>query len=285
MEQPVMNIDQFHSFAGGLDHPECVAWGQDGNVYAGGEGGQIYRITPDRKPQVIANTGGFILGVTLDGDNNIYASDVAQHIVFKITAQGQMSKYSTGSPDRALVSPNFALFDRFGYLYYTDSGIAGQYNSCLFRARPGGQTEMVSDEVIQQANGLALSPDGKYLYIALTEENRVVRVSLPKEPDGPVGKVEPVVSLERAVVDGLAMDSQGNLYIPCYSPDRIYRYTSGGRLEIFLDDWKRSTLASPTNLAWGGNDWRTLFAANFARWDIAWGQVETPGCAPYYPKF
>ena len=32
------------SFGEGLDHPECVTWGSDGYAYAGGEGGQLYRI-------------------------------------------------------------------------------------------------------------------------------------------------------------------------------------------------------------------------------------------------
>ena len=28
-----------------FDHPEAVAWGPDGNAYAGGEAGQLYRTT------------------------------------------------------------------------------------------------------------------------------------------------------------------------------------------------------------------------------------------------
>lgn len=34
-------------FADGLDHPECVALYPDGSVWAGGEGGQIYKISND----------------------------------------------------------------------------------------------------------------------------------------------------------------------------------------------------------------------------------------------
>ncbi len=54
-------------YVDGLDHPEGVAWGLDGYIYAGGEAGQLYRIDPrDPKPDIIALTGGFILGLALD---------------------------------------------------------------------------------------------------------------------------------------------------------------------------------------------------------------------------
>ena len=49
----------------GLDHPECVAFDRDGTMYAGGEAGQIYRIDASTSEfQCIAQTGGFILGIT-----------------------------------------------------------------------------------------------------------------------------------------------------------------------------------------------------------------------------
>lgn len=283
--QTLMNIENFQSFAGGLDHPECVAWGLDGFVYAGGEAGQIYRSSLDGKVELLAQTGGFILGVCMDGDNNVYAADVAKNNVAKISPNRDISIYSEGSPDRKMVSPNYMLFDRHSNLYLTASGIAGQNNACLFRIRPGGYTEMVSDEVSQNANGLALSPDGKYLYVVLTDLCNVVKVALDPEGREKVGHPEPVIQLDHAVPDGLAVDSQGNLYISCYSPDVIYRLTPGGELSVLVQDWKRNTLASPTNIAFGGPDWKTLFAANFARWDLVKAQVDIPGQPAFYPKF
>jgi hypothetical protein len=44
-----MNLDAFEDFAEGLNHPEGVAWNPfDGHVWAGGEGGEFYRVSLDR---------------------------------------------------------------------------------------------------------------------------------------------------------------------------------------------------------------------------------------------
>ena len=102
MSEPLFNLEQFTTLVDGLDHPEGVAWGADGNWYAGGEAGQIYRIATDGAFTQVASTGGFVLGLALDGNHNIYACDLFQNKVFKASATGEVSVYSDGSADRKL---------------------------------------------------------------------------------------------------------------------------------------------------------------------------------------
>ena len=40
-------MSEVRTLATGLDHPEGVALGPDGLIYAGGEAGQVYRVYPD----------------------------------------------------------------------------------------------------------------------------------------------------------------------------------------------------------------------------------------------
>jgi sugar lactone lactonase YvrE len=76
------SVMEVRQFAIGLDHPEGVAVGRDGTVYAGGEAGQVYQISPDGKHvETIANTGGFCLGITLDQEENIYVCDCGKRAV------------------------------------------------------------------------------------------------------------------------------------------------------------------------------------------------------------
>ena len=46
---PLINLKHAETFVEGLDHPEGVALGPDGNIYAGGEAGQVYRINYEER--------------------------------------------------------------------------------------------------------------------------------------------------------------------------------------------------------------------------------------------
>jgi gluconolactonase len=283
MQEALMRTDEFVPFADGLDHPECVAWGPDGYVYAGGEAGQIYRITLDTGAyEEIACTGGFTLGVTLDGRGNIYTCNSGLHKVVCTSPDGrQVTVYSEGTPARKMRTPNYAVFDHAGNLWVSDSGEFLQFNGCLFCIHPGGQTEMVNDQVTAFPNGMALGPDGNYLYIILSNGPGVVRVRIT--PDGRASAAEPVVDLPGTVPDGLAFDENGNLYISCYAPNYIYRLSPAGKLDLIVSDWMNTTLPAPTNLAFCGPDRRTLVTAGLSRWHICKARVDTAGLPLVYP--
>ena len=283
MTESLMSIENFAPFADGLDHPECVAWGPDGYVYAGGEAGQIYRVNlDDGSFEEIGTTGGFVLGICLDADSNVYACDLAKQAVFRITPSGAVSVYSDGSRERKMVTPNYPVFDRQGKLYVSDSGEWKQSNGRIFCVRPGGETEVVNDDELNFANGMALSPDETELYAVLSLVPGVGKVKLYE--DGRVGPMELVVQLPRTVPDGVAFDEQGNLYVACYTPDRIYRYSTDGELTLLADDWESVTFSSPTNIAFGGADLSTLIVASLARWHLTKGEMPIPGSPLHYPK-
>lgn len=283
MADTLYDIDHFTPFVDGLDHPEGVTWGPDGYVYAGGEAGQIYRVDLQAATyEEIGSTGGFLLGLCLDAHANIYACDLDNQAVMRVTQSGEVSTYSKGTPERPMVSPNYPVFDQAGSLYVSDSGEWKEDNGCLFRIRPGGETDVVSEELLQFPNGMALSPDGSELYVILSLLPGVVKVAL--QDDGAVGSPELVVELPQTVPDGLAFDQDGNLIIACYTPNRIYRLTPGGLLQTMAEDWQAVIFAAPTNVTFAGPDRSSLIVGSLARWHLTCGQMSTPGAPLNYPS-
>jgi gluconolactonase len=277
----IMHVTDFTMFIEGLDHPECVSWGRDGYLYAGGEGGQIYRMTSEGKELAeIANTGGVVLGICLDGAGNVYACDPANAAVMRITPDGEVSEYSYGVPERRMVTPNYAVFDSAGNLYVSDSGTWRGNDGCCWVIRPSGTTDLIDTSLSEFPNGLALDPAGEYLYLAMSTASSVAR--LPVSNGGVAGPAETVVTLDHAIPDGLAFDRDGTLYIGCYTPDVIYRFADG-EVETLAFDWERFTLASPTNLTFGGRDLQTLYVASFSRWHLSKAQLTVPGSPYHYP--
>ena len=267
--------------ADGLDHPEGVTWGPDSRLYAGGEAGQIYRIRIGGEITEFATTGGSVLGVCLDGRCNVYACDFKQRAVMRIDPEGVVSLYSNGSSERKMVLPNYAVFDGVGNLFVSDSGGWHENNGCVFRITPSGQTHVLTTQATAFPNGMALSPDGGSLYVVLSNLPGVVR--LPLEKDGSVGVPQPVVELPRTVPDGLAFDNQGGLYISCYAPDRIYRLSIDGRLEVLVEDEERTMISSPTNLAFFGPDLSMLAASNYGCWHLIQTKMKVSGHPLFYP--
>lgn len=267
----------------GLDHPEGVAWGPDGYLYAGGEAGQVYRIDTDSGDvTVIGSTGGFCLGLALDGRGTIYVCDLNRRAVLAVDASGSVRVVSQGTPERAMVSPNFPAFGPDSSLYVSDSGTWPDGGGCVFRIAPDGTTSVWSDAVTGFANGLAVSPDCSYLYVVESVRPGVVR--LPIRPDGSAGDPELVLTLPESVPDGLAFAEDGTLVVSCYRPDRVYTLSPGGDLEILADDPLGTLVAAPTNIAFGRTDRRSLFLASLGRWHIAEVRTSLMGAPLRYPE-
>ena len=88
------------------------------------------------------------------------------------------------------------------------------------------------------------------------------------------------------VPDGVAFDTEGNLYISRYRPDRIYRLSSGGELEVPAEDPEGTIMAAPTNIAFCGAERDVLVSFNLGRWHITRYHVNTNvlGAPLNYPK-
>ena len=268
-------------FGEGLDQPECVAWGCDGYAYAGGEGGQLYRIdTNVGSFEEFTNVGTFVGGICQDGNFNIYVCSGG--VVKKVDQSGNVSVYSDGTESTKMLTPNYPAFDSNGNLYVSDSGEWGEDNGRMFKINSDGEAQIWSEDIRSFPNGIALSETGDFLYVVVSLNSpRIERI--PILEDGSAGPAELVVELPLSVPDGIAFDTEGNLYISCYRPDRIYRLSVNGELEILVEDYEGTLMAAPTNIAFCGPRRDDLLSANLGRWHISRYELDAVGIPLNYP--
>jgi gluconolactonase len=275
-------LERFTELAGGLDHPEGVAFGPDELVYAGGEAGQLYAISLDGQVEQRATTGGFLYGVTLDGDGNVYACDFVNANVARISPDGAVTAYSSGTDERPMRAPNFAAFDDEGNLYVTDSGDWGADDGVMFRVSPSGETATWTHAHPSFPNGCCLSADGDSLLLVESRARRVVRIRI--EDDGSAGRSELVVDLAGAQPDGIALASDGTLFVGCYRPDRIFRVVPDGGIEVWADDPDGVVLNQPANIAFVGPKLDRLVASSLGGWSLMVADPGVTGVPLRYPK-
>ena len=280
---PEIPIDRFEVFAGGLDHPECCAFDRDGNLWAGGEAGQIYRIDPTGKTETIANVGGFCSGLAFSPDDRKLFVCVAGVGIVCVSSSGEHRVFATHVSSHKIVAANYPLFDCHGRLYVTDSGNWMKRNGFVLRFDPddrddGAPRSEVLAGPLGYANGLALTADERHLFLVESDSDSVLQFEV--SPDERLREPEVYADHVGRFPDGLALDVDGDLYVCCYASDEIWRIGSDGKRTLVAHDRWGIALGRPTNLAFGGKTFDDIYVANLGRYTITRAKLGICGQPP-----
>ena len=270
-------------FNEGLDHPEGVTWGPDGQLYAGGEAGQIYRVDPDSGTITqIAQHEGFLGGVVCDAEANVYVCAAFGGSVVRAGADGTVVEVTRGTADRPMETPNYPCFHPSGDLYVSDSGEWDHDTGRIYRVRPDGSTDLVSEAPRFFANGMCFDAAAEWLYVVESQMPGVSRLRVL--PDGTLGERQVVATLPGDVPDGVQFDSEGTLYITLYTPSRIYQLEPSGRIQVLVDDphHTKPVLAHQHSLR-RPQTAPTSSPSNLGRWHINRLRMPVPGIPLAYP--
>lgn len=277
-----VGLDRIETFADGLDHPEGIAVTQQGQIFVGGEAGQIYRIESDDSFTIVADTGGFILGLSADADARLYAIDTVHKCVWRVEPDsGTTTVFARGPDDQAFRTPNWGAFDALGNYYLTDSGTWGGGDGLIWRIPPGRPAEVWHDGAVDFPNGCAVSPDGTTLFYVESLPGRICRIDI--DPDGSAGMRTVLCELGDTVPDGVAITDDGALIIACYRPDVIHRWHPDDGLSVIAFDPRGTVIAAPTNVAFAGPDRSLLVVPNLGRWHLSRGRFGIRGVSLHYP--
>jgi sugar lactone lactonase YvrE len=274
VKQPLLPLSAASVFRGGilseyrLNHPEGLLIDpKDGAIWCGGEAGELYRIEPDGSAATqVGSSGGFALGLCMDGQRRIYMCDLHHACVVVFDDQGkELHRLHGNDGEDRLQIPNYpALSPDERHLYVSNTCRSGGPGIWRFDLEDGSG-ELWMRETCYSANGLALAPDGSALYLVESHLPGVSRI--PIQADGSAGRKETVIPLPHDEPDGLAFAPDGSLWISIYNPSRIYRWQpASGRLDLIIEDSTTDFLHHPTNLAFRGD--QELFSANLGAWHL-----------------
>lgn len=172
-----------------------------------------YWIDGDKPVQWCSNTNKAI-GQTFGADGvSLFTVSWGVPEVIRFDRDGNRTVFATGNKGNDIVChPS-------GNLYMTNPpGIQAGENeiSRIWMIRPNGERVMVY-EGIRFTNGIALSPDGKILYVNDWRLFHVYR--FPVHEDGTLGKPECFIELSKpaeetsAGSDGMRIDSEGRIWV------------------------------------------------------------------------
>ncbi|MDD2545577.1 MAG: SMP-30/gluconolactonase/LRE family protein [Burkholderiaceae bacterium] len=246
-----------------------------GNLYVSDiPWGRIFRIDPQGAWTLVAEYDGEPNGLKFLAAGTLLITDYKHGLVQLDVASGRVSPYLERRNSERFKGVNDLIFDAEGNLYFTDQGQSGLHDPSgrLYRLRPSGQLDLLLANV-PSPNGVALSPDGRVLYLAVTRGNCVWRV--PLLPDGSVAKVgQFFTSYGPSGPDGLAVDQAGRLLVA--NPGLGCVWVLNGRAEPEAV-WRGLPGSSTTNLAFGGADRRTLYVTDSTHGTLLRAVLDTAG--------
>ena len=137
-------VDQFETYADGLDHPEDIAFDSDGVLWAGGEAGQVYRIPEKGRVEEVTNVGGFCLGLAFSPSDELYICNSKLASVIKVQKNGKSKLFADSAGNYKLKLPNYGVFDSAGNPLCVRLRRVGQEQRLYRAIRPYGARKSVS---------------------------------------------------------------------------------------------------------------------------------------------
>jgi gluconolactonase len=186
--------------------------------------------------------------------------------VVKVEKTGKDSLFADFAGNHKLTQPNYSVFDSAGNLYVSDSGEWARSSGRIVRYDRNGRGEVFLEGPQPFPNGLAMDAAERFLFIAQSHSDDVLKVEI--RPDGSSGTREVYARGLARVPDGLAFDVAGNLYVSCYASDNIFRVAPDYTVHEVVYDPQGTTIARPTNIAFGDPQNMFLYVANLGRWHI-----------------
>jgi len=262
--------------AGGFEFTEGPVWSpaDEALLFSSPNTNVIYRLDPELgKVTVFRSKSGYTgvdigryhqpgsNGLAFDPEGRLAICQHGNRRVIRVNPHGDTTVLAESYEGKRLNSPNDLVYRSDGTLFFTDPpfGLPGAFDdpdkelsfSGVFSVRDG-EVELVDDS-LEGPNGIAFSPDERYLYVGNWDPafKAVIRYELETGERDVLADLTDLAGED--AIDGIKVDPRdGRLFvcgpggIPVLSPE-------GDRLGLL------ELPEEPHNLAWGGADGRDLY--------------------------
>lgn len=254
--QDVDNI-QAERVATGLQYADGMVWSRDGFlVFADVGRKKIYRLDAGTAPKPTEEDSNGAQGLAYDLQGRLYICEPFTRRLVRLDRKAKLETIAETFQGKKLNAPNDVIVRKDGQIYFTDPAFAGAIDTReldfngIFHLNPKGELEAIA-KWQTRPNGIALSPDGKILYVGDTDRHAIVAFDLDNR--GAAANPRDIIAKIEGVPNGIRTDVNGRLYIGAKGLDI---YTPDGKLVRRLLDTE-----VVTNCAFGDNDFESLYAS------------------------
>lgn len=219
--------------------------GTIGKLSAGASQSELFAVLPE---------GSIGNAIRFDRDGRMFVADYKKHNIFLVSSDGKQVETYFHSDD--FNQPNDMTIANDGTIYASDPHWKQRDGQIWRIARSADGTvageKMTADRKMSTTNGIDLSPDGKTLYVGESDTREIWSYRI----DGPrLLSPKLVKKFDDFGIDGLRTDTEGNLLVARILKGTIAVLTPQGKLKREI----KLSAAEPTNLAFGGDDGKTVF--------------------------
>ena len=260
--------------AGNFAFVEGPVWDKGGYLlFSDIYNSRIMKIAIPDHPEIFREFTNAANGNSMDVQGRLYSCERDGHRVVREERDGKLTVIASEFEGKRLNSPNDVVVRHDGQVYFSDPASATllerqelSFNG-VYHVDLKGKVTLIAR--MPRPNGVALTPDGKTLYVADSQEKKILAYDL--DAQGNASRERLVIANIEGTPDGLRVAANGNLYIACRG---IAIYTPEGKLLKMIEFPE-----TPANCAFGGADLQTLYVT--ARTSVYSVHIPDKGSSQY----
>lgn len=258
----------------GYRFTEGPSWSHEGYlVFADLPANHLLKWVPGQKLEMLKQDSGGATGTAFDHEGRLYVCESRARRVSRIDKQGKAEVIAERWEGKRFNAPNDVVVRKDGNVWFTDPAFGAQADTReldfhgVFRVTPKGVLELLA-KTKTRPNGIALSANGRTLYVTNSDERNVRAWDLDKI--GAASNERVVLSNIKGVPDGIRLDEKNNIYVAARG---VTVYAPDGKIIREFEFAEK-----PSNVTFGDADLQSLFVT--ARTSVYRIRLNVKGAVP-----